>query len=83
MGLIRSQVIGSIEIGREESSFEVAASVAARFEKIVRRPDPRDPKLRIVRATGPRGPVGGGGQAPQSAKARPKKRFDPKRKNRR
>ncbi len=82
-GQIRSQVIGSIEIGREESSFEVAASVAARFEKIVRRPDPRDPKLRIVRATGPRGPVGGGGQAPQSAKARPKKRFDPKRKNRR
>jgi len=62
--------IGAIEIGYDESSFDVAASVAARFEKLVRRPDQRDPKLRIVRAEARRAP-------------RPRKGFEPKRRPRR
>ena len=49
-GQIRSPLVGSIEIGASRSTFEIDASVAARFEKIVRRPDARDPKLRIARA---------------------------------
>jgi ATP-dependent RNA helicase DeaD len=61
-GQIRGQLVGAIEIGPEASSFEVAASAAGRFEKLVRRPDPRDPTLRIVRSR--RGP------APRGAKRR-------------
>ena len=55
-GQIGGRMIGAIEIGPDESSFEVADSVAKRFEQRVRRPDPRDPKLRIVRAGRSRGP---------------------------
>jgi ATP-dependent RNA helicase DeaD len=51
-GDIRGHLVGAIEIGVESSTFEVAASAAARFEKLVRRPDPREPKLRIVRLGG-------------------------------
>ena len=53
-GQIRGHLVGAIEIGMEESSFDVAASAAARFDKLVQRRDPRDPKLYIVRAR-PRG----------------------------
>lgn len=68
-GQVRGHQVGTIEIGYDESSFDVAASVATRFEKLVRRPDPRDPRLRITRAHTP--------------SPRPKKRFEPKRKDRR
>lgn len=49
-GQIKGHLVGAIQIGPDESTFDVDATVAARFEKLVRRPDPRDPKLRIVRA---------------------------------
>ena len=51
-GQIKGQQVGSIKIGPHESTFAIAASVAGRFEKLVKRPDPREPKLRIVRAGG-------------------------------
>jgi len=49
-GQIPGRWIGAITIGPEESTFELDASVAARFERNVRRPDPRDPHLQIVRS---------------------------------
>jgi ATP-dependent RNA helicase DeaD len=82
-GDIRGHMVGAIEIGANESSFEVAANVAGRFEKLVRRPDPRDPRLRIVRAGARRGPAGRGDQAKPRATSRPKRRFVPKGKGRR
>jgi ATP-dependent RNA helicase DeaD len=51
-GDIRGNLIGAIEIGPETSTFDVTESAASLFEKRVRRPDPRDPKLRIVRVGG-------------------------------
>lgn len=57
-GDIRGHRVGSIEIGPHESSFDVDASVAVRFEKLVQKPDARDPKLRIVRAGGGTGARG-------------------------
>ncbi len=51
-GQIRGHLVGAIDIGPDASSFDVDASVAARFEKLVRRPDARDPGLRITRAGG-------------------------------
>jgi ATP-dependent RNA helicase DeaD len=55
-GQVGGRMIGAIEIGPDESSFDVAASVARRFEQRVRRPDPRDPGLQITRAGRRRGP---------------------------
>ena len=82
-GQVRGELVGAIEIGPDESSFEVDASVATRFEKLVRRRDPRDPKLQIVRAEG-RGPSAHRPQpARRPTKPRPKQRFDPKHKGRR
>jgi ATP-dependent RNA helicase DeaD len=49
-GDVRGHQVGEIEIGYEESSFDVDARVAGRFEKLVRKPDSRDPKLKIFRA---------------------------------
>jgi ATP-dependent RNA helicase DeaD len=49
-GQIKSQLVGTIDIGANTTRFEVDATVAKRFEKAVRRPDPRDPELKIVRA---------------------------------
>jgi len=74
-GEIRGHLIGAIEIGPERSSFDVAESAAARFEKLVRRPDPRDPKLRIVRVGG----GGGGGYGQRGGGQRPKVRGPYKR----
>jgi ATP-dependent RNA helicase DeaD len=81
-GQVNGQAVGSIKVGPEESSFEIAASAAARFEKMARRPDPRDPKLRIVRASGPNSPVDHAKKPRHYAKPPTKKRFDPKRNNR-
>ena len=77
-GQIRGHLVGSIEVGLDESSFEVDASVATRFEKLVRRPDSGDPKLRVVRAGGRPGAGPRGGQARGRPAARPKRRFEPK-----
>lgn len=74
-GQIRSHLVGTIEIGVHESTFDVDASVAARFEKAVRRPDPRDPRLRIVRA----GAARGRGASAQRARKKPfRKRARPR-----
>jgi ATP-dependent RNA helicase DeaD len=81
-GQIRGPMIGVIEIGPDESSIDVDASVAARFEKLVRRPDPRDPKLRIVRASPGRDTGTGRDPAGPRPPHRPKKRFPAKRKDR-
>ena len=50
-GQIRGHNIGEIEVGFDESTFDVAADAADRFERSARRPDERDPHLRIVRAS--------------------------------
>ena len=59
-GQVKSQLIGLIEVGAEESTFDVDPNVAARFEKLVQRRDARDPNLRIVRVGGGAGPSSGG-----------------------
>jgi ATP-dependent RNA helicase DeaD len=82
-GQIRSQLVGAIEIGPTESTFEVDGSVASRFEKLVRRPDARDPKLRIVRVGGQRSAKGHSDPAHRPTVSQPKKRYVPKPKGRR
>ena len=59
-GQIKSQLVGSIQIGADASTFDVDASVAKRFEKLVQRRDARDPNLRILRKGGGGGAGGGG-----------------------
>ncbi len=39
--------IGEIRIGREETRFSIAEELARSFEDAARRPDPRDPRIRI------------------------------------
>jgi ATP-dependent RNA helicase DeaD len=51
-GQVGGGMVGAIEIGPDASTFDVAARVARRFEQRVRRPDARDPKLKIERAGG-------------------------------
>ena len=46
-GDIRGNQIGAIRLGDAFSTFEVDASVAEEFAKRVKRPDPRDPHIRI------------------------------------
>ena len=46
-GGIRGNEVGAIRIGDAQSSFEVAAPVAAGFAEAVKKPDPRDPRIRI------------------------------------
>ena len=58
-GQIRGHDVGEIDVGFDETNFDVAAAVADRFERSTRRPDDRDPHLRIVR-TGGRTPKPGG-----------------------
>ena len=80
-GDIRGNQVGAIDIGGGESTFEVAEAVAGRFEKLVSKVDPRDPKLRIVRAGAAGGPDRGREKPRPSG--RPKRRFIPKGKGRR
>jgi ATP-dependent RNA helicase DeaD len=82
-GQIPGHRVGAIEIGPAESSFDIDASVAARFEKVVRRPDTRDPSLRIVRAGSHAGSGGRGERAPRHRAPGSKPRFDPERKSQR
>jgi ATP-dependent RNA helicase DeaD len=55
-GRVEGRLVGSIEIGQRETSFDVAESVAKEFEARARKPDTRDPHLVIRRddATGAR-----------------------------
>ncbi len=48
-GAIDSKAVGAIDLGRFESTFGVDPAVAGAFAQRVRRRDPRDPQLRIVR----------------------------------
>jgi ATP-dependent RNA helicase DeaD len=48
-GGINSDAIGAIEVGEASTSIEIAESVAAEFEQRCRKPDPRDPHVRIAR----------------------------------
>lgn len=48
-GRIQGDKIGSIRLSDHVSTVEVAASVAAEFAQRVLQPDPRNPKVRIVR----------------------------------
>ena len=87
-GDVTSGSIGSMDIGPHSSTFEVAADVAAEFERRARKPDSRDPHVHISRFRAPRfqGPRGGQGpgrrpshrghqgHAPGGRPARPKKR---------
>jgi ATP-dependent RNA helicase DeaD len=65
-GAIRSNLIGTIELGEHESWFDVDASVADRFAKRASRPDRREPRLRISRL----GPVGAVGAKPPARRKR-------------
>jgi ATP-dependent RNA helicase DeaD len=75
-GEIRGHMVGAIRIGPNEASFDVVAGVAERFEKRVRRPDPREPHLRIVRAGGTQGPARHAKQGERRAMPHAKKRFE-------
>jgi ATP-dependent RNA helicase DeaD len=46
-GGIRGDEVGAIRIGEVSSTFEVAAPVAKSFARSVKKPDARDPKIRI------------------------------------
>ena len=46
-GGIQGNQVGAIRIGEVESTFEVAVPVAAEFAELVRKPDTRDPRIRI------------------------------------
>lgn len=82
-GQVNSPKIGSIDIGVESSTFDVDASVATRFQKLVQRRDARDPHLRIVRATTGAPRSVGPRETPRSKPfPKSKKRFVPKRKPR-
>lgn len=54
-GDVKSRSVGAIKIGDTTSTFDVEASAATRFEKRARRPDARDPKLKIFRSSGASG----------------------------
>lgn len=70
-GGISGQAVGAVRIEARTSVFEVASDVAAAFEEAMRKPDPREPGLRVERFRGaipdaaPRGrPADRGGPAP-------------------
>ena len=74
-GQVGGRMIGAIEIGPDESSFDVEASVAERFAKLVRVRDSRDPHLKIFRAGEVRGSRGPEGKASGKKPFGPKKSF--------
>jgi ATP-dependent RNA helicase DeaD len=51
-GNLSSAEVGAIRIGPSSSTFEIAADGADAFEKVSRRPDDRDPSVRIRRRKG-------------------------------
>jgi ATP-dependent RNA helicase DeaD len=46
-GNIEGRDIGAIRIGRTSSVIEVAGRVAAQFERLTQKPDPRDPRVHV------------------------------------
>ena len=48
---INRDMIGAIDVGEDSTSIEIAEDAANEFEQRCRRPDPRDPHVRIVRST--------------------------------
>jgi ATP-dependent RNA helicase DeaD len=46
-GNVRGADVGAIQIGATESLFEIKVDQAEQFTQAVRRPDPRDPRIRI------------------------------------
>ncbi|MEO7094292.1 MAG: helicase-related protein, partial [Polyangiales bacterium] len=46
-GNVRGADVGAIQIGATESLFEIKVDQADQFTQAVRRPDPRDPRIRI------------------------------------
>jgi len=67
-GDITGRMVGSIDLGPTESSFEVRASEAEHFAKRAGQTDPREPNLQIARGGGQvqRGGQGGGGRDHQA-----------------
>ncbi|MBX3182000.1 MAG: DEAD/DEAH box helicase [Polyangiaceae bacterium] len=62
---IEGRAIGAVRVEERMSVFEVRADLAQRFELAVRRPDPREPLLRIERfRTDSKRPGGLGGPGP-------------------
>lgn len=47
---INRDMIGAIDVGEDSTSIEIAEDVAQEFEQRCRKPDPRDPHVRISRA---------------------------------
>ncbi len=81
-GKIQGHRIGAIDIGYEDSTFDVSDEVASQFEQLVQKPDSRDPKIRITRVSGG---GGGGGQGSPSGHRPHKPRrkpFGPRRNDR-
>jgi ATP-dependent RNA helicase DeaD len=62
---INRELIGAIDVGEHSTSIEIAEDAAHEFEQRCRRPDPRDPHVRIVRS-------GDGPQAPQQESVSPR-----------
>ncbi len=68
-GGIRGSEVGTIRIGGNQSTFEVAAPVADGFAKAVQAPDTRDPKIRITPLDASPAPGNAPAGAPASAPA--------------
>jgi ATP-dependent RNA helicase DeaD len=73
-GGIRGADVGAIRIGDITSTFEVTSAVAAGFERSVKRPDERDPRIRID----PASPVSDARPAPR-ARSAPRTPYTPPR----
>jgi ATP-dependent RNA helicase DeaD len=65
-GVDREQ-IGAIDVGDDSTSIEIAEPVAADFEQRCRKPDPRDPNVRITRE------AAGSSVPPRNTTARPER----------
>lgn len=63
-GDIEGRQVGRVDVGPTSSRVEVAASVADKFQTNASKPDPRDPRVRVFRSTGP-GPAEGPGERPR------------------
>jgi ATP-dependent RNA helicase DeaD len=66
-GGIDRESIGAIDVSLDSTSIEIAEAVAADFERRCRKPDPRDPNVRIARDTA------GPGVPPRNTSVRPER----------
>jgi ATP-dependent RNA helicase DeaD len=65
---IDRDAIGAIDVSLDSTSIEIAESIAAEFEQRCRRPDPRDPNVRIMREAGPSVPPRNTAPRPERAR---------------